>query len=394
MKFEELYKSLYSPDQNERILTADKMAQEYKNNGLNRSSDPAYVNNHIHTTFSFSPYTPSAAVYEAFSRGLVTAGIMDHDSLGGSQEFIKAAEAFGIASTVGTEIRVSFSGTPFEKIKLNSPDQKGIAYVAVHGIPHQNIKKLQSMLAPYREKRNIRNRQMIDRINSIVGGCGLKLDFENDVIPISEYNNGGTITERHLLFALSKKIRACYSSPDEIICFIRERMNIEIPDKVLSRIKENNPAYIEYDLLGLLKQSLIKRIYIDADDELMNVREYIEIARSVGALSAYAYLGDVKASATGDKADEEFEDGFLDELFYYSKETGFDAVTFMPSRNTLSQLNRVMSLCDKLSLFQISGEDINSPRQSFICDAISRPEFRHLIASTWKLIEHEKNKSK
>ena len=62
----------------------------------------------------------------------------------------------------------------------------------------------------------------------------------------------------------------------------------------------------------------------------------------------------------------------------------------MPTRNTLDQLKRVMALCDEHGLFQISGEDINSPRQSFVCEALSRSEFKHLIVSTWALIGHEK----
>lgn len=42
--------------------------------------DTYYVNNHIHTTYSFSPYNPTEAVYMAWKNGLKTAGIMDHDS--------------------------------------------------------------------------------------------------------------------------------------------------------------------------------------------------------------------------------------------------------------------------------------------------------------------------
>ena len=42
-------------------------------------------------------------------------------------------------------------------------------------------------------------------------------------------------------------------------------------------------------------------------------------------------------------------------------------------------------------MFQISGEDINSPRQSFIIRAMENPMFANLIDATWKLIEHEKN---
>ena len=61
----------------------------------------------------------------------------------------------------------------------------------------------------------------------------------------------------------------------------------------------------------------------------------------------------------------------------------------MPTRNTLDQLMRLRELCAKYDLFEISGEDVNSPRQSFECKALARPEFANLIVSTWALIGHE-----
>ena len=62
-----------------------------------------YVNNHIHTTYSFSPYTPTAAVYAAKKAGLSTAGIMDHDSVGGCGEFLEAGKILSMPVTVGFE---------------------------------------------------------------------------------------------------------------------------------------------------------------------------------------------------------------------------------------------------------------------------------------------------
>lgn len=50
---------------------------------------PQYINNHIHTTYSFSPYSPTAAVYAARMEGLCTAGIIDHDSISGAREFLE-----------------------------------------------------------------------------------------------------------------------------------------------------------------------------------------------------------------------------------------------------------------------------------------------------------------
>ena len=61
----------------------------------------------------------------------------------------------------------------------------------------------------------------------------------------------------------------------------------------------------------------------------------------------------------------------------------------MPSRNTACQLAEIMRRCDAGELFQISGEDINSPRQSFICKALADPKYKHLKVATYALIGHE-----
>ena len=98
---------------------------------------PQYANNHIHTTFSFSPYSPTAAVWAARRAGLTTAGIMDHDSIGGAAEFRRAAELAGIGATCGVEMRVSWMDTPFSKVHLNNPDQAGVGYVTFHSIREQ-----------------------------------------------------------------------------------------------------------------------------------------------------------------------------------------------------------------------------------------------------------------
>jgi hypothetical protein len=95
-------------------------------------------------------------------------------------------------------------------------------------------------------------------------------------------------------------------------------------------------------------------------------------------------------SVTGDKKAQAFEDSFLDELIAYIKQLGFLAVTYMPTRNTLPQLQRLMRLCEAHDLFQISGEDINTPFQSFVCEKLALPEFSQLIDASWALIGHER----
>lgn len=353
--------------------------------------DTYYVNNHIHTTYSFSPYNPAEAVYMAWKNGLKTAGIMDHDSACGAKEFIEAGKIIGMPVTCGIECRIDMSMTSLNGRRINNPDQKSVAYVAMHGIPHQNIDSVDRFLAPYREKRNIRNRKMCENISEIVRPYGFKLDFDTDVLPISNYAAGGSVTERHILFALAKKITARYKTPDEVLSFLENEMKISISPKLRGFIAEGEqtPNFYEYDILGVLKSDLVEKFYIPATDECPEAPDFIKMVHDNGGIAAYAYLGDVGNSVTGDKKAAKFEDDYLDELVGVLLELGFDAITYMPTRNTLAQLQRIMKICEDNKFFQISGEDINSPRQSFICRALDDEHFKHLIDNTYTLIGYE-----
>ncbi|MBQ8174164.1 MAG: PHP domain-containing protein [Clostridia bacterium] len=358
---------------------------------LPKPADTVYVNNHIHTTYSFSPYSPTKALYMAWQNGLKTAGIMDHDSVGGAKEFLAAAEVIGMPVTCGVECRVDMSKTVLCGKRINNPDQISVAYVAMHGIPHQNIDAVQEFFAPYREKRNARNRKMCANITALVAPYGLSLDFDADVLPISNYALGGSVTERHILFALTKKITARYKTPEEVIAFLRDEMKLSLSDKVKGQILagRDTPDFYEYDILGALKSNMVEKIYVDATDECPDVRDFIEMVHQNGGIAAYAYLGDVGDSVTGDKKAQKFEDDYLDLLVKVLRELKFDAITYMPTRNTLAQLQRLMKLCKENGFFEISGEDINSPRQSFICRALDDPNFGHLIDATYTLIHYE-----
>ena len=353
--------------------------------------DTIYVNNHIHTTYSFSPYNPTAAVYMAWQNGLKTAGIMDHDSVGGAREFLEAAQVIGMPVTCGVECRVDMSRTALNGRRINNPDQKSVAYVAMHGIPQQNIEKVDAFFAPYREKRNERNRKMCKNITDLVAPYGLSLDFDADVLPLSNYEKGGSVTERHILYALAKKITARYETPAQVVRFLKDEMHLAISDKVCDQIAngDQTPEYYEYDILGALKSNMVEKFYIDATDECPDVLDFVKMVHENGGIAAYAYLGDVGQSVTGDKKAQTFEDAYLDELVEVIKECGFDAITYMPTRNTAEQLDRLTKLCEDNGFFQISGEDINSPRQSFRCKALDNPAFGHLIDATYTLIGYE-----
>jgi hypothetical protein len=386
---EQMIENLNNPLREQRLAAAREVGAALKSGDLPKVDPGRDVNHHVHTTYSFSPYSPSCAVYKAYEAGLKTVGIVDHDSVSGAREFLEAADAIGILPTVGCECRVDMTATRLGMRRCNNPDQEGVAYVALHGIPHQMIDEVDKFFAPLRKYREDRDRKMTDRINTIMKSYSVALDYDRDVRPLSMAAEGGSVTERHLLFALAKKLMERFGMGQKLVDFLEKDMGETVPAKIRGYLLDGGNVNYAYDLLGFLKSGLISEVYIPASDECPPVADYIALAKRTGAIAAYAYLGDVGDSVTGDKKAQKFEDDWLPELFEMLDETGFDAVTYMPSRNTKEQLRRVRGLCKEHGLFQISGEDINSPRQSFVCLAQRDPEYADLYDSTFALIGSE-----
>ena len=347
---------------------------------------PQYINNHIHTTYSFSPYSPTAAVYAARMEGLCTAGIIDHDSISGAEEFIEAAEIIDIPVTIGMECRISMDGTRMEGRRTNNPDQIGCSYMTIQSVPHDKIDRLTQFFMPYRAARDERNKKMIAKINEMLG---MELDYEKDVLPLSMHHENGGVTERHLMYALAVAMVKKAGKGQSMVDYLAS-IGLNLNDKQKAQMLDTEYPFYEYDLLGLLKGAFVPKIYIDATDECPKLSEVVALCKEVDATLCYAYLGDVTASVTGDKKAQKFEDDYIEDVFECLKEEGVKAVTYMPTRNTMEQLEKLRGLCDQYGMFQISGEDINTPRQSFIIRAMENPMFANLIEATWKLIEHEK----
>jgi len=356
------------------------------------------INNHIHTIYSFSPYTPSMAALMAKNAGLVAAGSVDHDSIAAADEMIAACGFLGIGGCVGFELRVSFKsgsdGKPgsFASRKINNPDSEGYAYMTVQGIPSQSISGAADFLAPLRAERLKRTRAMTVSANGLLRDAGFSgIDFDCDVITRSKYGEGGGITERHLTAAIAEKVIMKFGKGQELVKGLKSKLGVAISPKLESLLSDPaNPHYL-YDLLGILKSELLPGIYIQPDEnECIPAERVTSFARSISAIPAYAYLGDVGESPTGDKKAEKFEDDFIEELFAELSGMGFLAVTYMPPRNTPEQLRVLRRLSAEHGLMEISGVDINSSRQSFNCPEVLREEFRHLLDTTWALIAHER----
>jgi hypothetical protein len=382
---------LNHPDRATRLAAAATVGAALRSGALARQVSDE-VNCHVHTRYSFSPYYPAMAAWKAIDSRLLAVGIIDHDSVSGCDEMLDAGAALGIAATAGFEMRVSFAGTRVAGRKLNNPDSVDIGYIAIHGLPRRSFAAAKAFLRPMWEARNRRNRRMVAAMNTLLAPLGITaLDFERDVVAISQAADQGSITERHLLAALAQRLLDATGGGEPLLHLLRDALRVDVPAKLAPLLTDGGNPHRLYDLLGVLKSGFLERIFIQPDaDECVPVEQAVAFGLRAGAMPVYAYLGDVAESPTGDKKAERFEDAFLDDLVAEVKRLGFVGITYMPPRNTCAQLSRLQELCRRHDLFEISGVDINSSRQAFTCPIILDPQFRHLVDATWALFAHER----
>ena len=382
------YEDLNNPSVEKRLTAVRALGEDCKA-GVEQTEE---VNNHVHSCYSFSPYSPTMIAVKGVEAGLRTVGIMDHDSVSGCAEFLEASKAVNIASTVGCEIRVNMDGTSMQGRKTNNPDEPNITYIALHGIPSNQFGAVEQFLKPTHEARIERDRREVDHLNRLLVERGAPtLRFEEDIRSISQAAHGGSITERHILYALSLKLIKVHGKGWPLIDFIEKQMQIPLAENLKEMLLDVDNPHFAYDLLGAFKAALVPDFFLPSSaEECMSVHKAVEFAHEIGAIPAYSYLGDVGESPTGDKKAEKFEDDFLDDLIPELSEIGFQAITYMPPRNIREQLVRLQKLCQANGLMEISGVDINSSRQSFNCPILLEPDFLHLADAAWALIAHEK----
>jgi hypothetical protein len=297
---------------------------------------------------------------------------MDHDSVSGAQEFLSAGQILCLPTTIGCEIRASFAGTPLEGRRINNPDQDSIAYLALHGVPHTEIAALDAFLQPLRQARGIRNRRMLANLNALLAPADIALDYDRDVLPLSLAAEGGGVTERHLLFALAKELLRRFAAPEALLQFLRGPLRLPVSAKVEAMLLDPANPWRAYDLLGLLKSELVDQFYVEATEECPPVAEVVAFAREHGIILAYAYLGDVADSVTGDKKPQKFEDDYLETCLTCNETSVYTGCYLHAIPQQREQIERC-AIYRKTSVFSITAKISITRRQPFVCEAMRDP---------------------
>ncbi len=362
MQREDLIKMLSHPSKRKRLKGVSLLKKaEADDSSLVPSKTGEDINLAIHTDYSFSPYSPSLAVYMAYKSGLSLAGISDHDTLSGAEEFKKAAEILNIEASYGVQLRVKANFG--KEMQFNSIYENNVAFVSIKGVPFSCVKKLNKRLESVRRARLARDREMTARLNARIKKFGMSVDFVRDVLKNSRFLGGGTITERHILFAFAKKICEKYSSAEEIKNFLKDGLKIGWDERFDLFLSDGKSPYFAYDLVDCIKNE-IRFFYVPATDAI-ELKEAVALAKEFGGLVTYNYLGGTVRHIGGEEKVFPAEDNNAEEIISVLAAAGVDGIECVMPNITDEKLSVIDELAAKYDMFVLPCFDINSPRQRF-----------------------------
>ena len=129
--------------------------------------------------------------------------------------------------------------------------------MALHAIPHGSFDRVDEFLRPIRAARGVRNRKMTARLAEIFAPYGISLDYDRDVLPRSQAAEGGSVTERHILWALGQNLIEKLGRGAPLVSFLRDTLGLSLSAKVTGYLSDTDNIHYDYDLLGLLKAEFV-----------------------------------------------------------------------------------------------------------------------------------------
>jgi hypothetical protein len=363
---EQLEQKLDSYDLAERKETLELLVQKARRGRIDFPSAHQLVNLHCHSFFSYNArgYSPSKFAWLARRQGLTAAGIVDFDVLDGLEEFLEAGRMLNLRTCVGLETRVFIPELADKQI--NSPGEPGVAYYMAVGFTAADLPalprghSLQQFLLSLRQTAQLRNRQLMQRVNSYL--APVELDHEKDVLPLTP---AGNPTERHLSLAYARKAHMLFRDTAQLVRFWADKLAVGA-DRLLPYLPEG------IELINLIRAKTMKQGgvgYVQPDKgSFPPLDRTNDFFLAAGAIPTFPWL---------DGFSEAEKD--IERLLGIAIASGTAAVNIVPDRNftpgvkdqKLANLYSFVNLACKMHLPVIVGTEMNSPGQKFVDDFAS-----------------------
>lgn len=357
----DLEPQLNSADGNERIAALRIIKSlERQDKSLVPRRLPNRARFNQKSVFSGTPNHPVNLVYHSYREGCSVCGVIDTLTTSASAELAEACSIVGITPLYGVELSVRCGEE--KGLRINSPLQHDLVNIYLLGVPECCLEALNERLAEKRSFRVERMRRMTENLNNRLGELGISLDFDRDILPLSEAENGGSLSEQHILRALCDRLISVYGMGASLLSVLGEEFDIVPSAKAeKSLLNAENPNY-RRDLTAVM-QNFVKEFYVEAKEECFAPEELSALAKECGGVIAYPYIGDIEQTLHGETVAEKYEDDFLEPLLEKLKECSVRAVCYRLTSNTPEQIERVRELCKQFGLMEISAGATLSRKQ-------------------------------
>ncbi len=168
------------------------------------------VDLHTHSTCSDGTFTPKELVAYGKKKGLKAIALTDHDTLEGISEALYYGEKFGIEVIPGIEISTEYENNELHIVGLFVSNES---------------EELKSALENLRKSREMRNIEMVEKLNNI----GVDISYEN----VLKRAGGGIVTRAHIA--------------GEVMALGYASSNNEVFERYIGKDK---PAYIKRNLMS------------------------------------------------------------------------------------------------------------------------------------------------
>lgn len=348
MQSEHLISKLNSKSGFIRKSTLKKLKKlEKKDSTLIPKKSDNCVNFNIHTTSSFSPYSPELGAYMAYKSGITLAGVCDFGSISSISEFEKSCQILQIAYVGGFELMVNH-------------ETAGDFLVSFYGINENNKEYFLNVLNDFRNTCKQKSLSLTENLNRKLKKFDLSLDFEKEVLPLSNHKKGGSVTLKHVYMALAQKIIALCGKGKSTADFIRDKLCFDIQECDYNLLCDMNDPYYVYDLISTLRRS--SKIHV-VENDYPSVQSVLSVAKEQGVICAYQYDGEnnwVQSETQTEKALLQFE-----ETLDFIKELGFNAVCICAKSLGLVTATAFTKLIQRKEMLVILNEKTEYPRNRF-----------------------------
>ncbi|MBQ7408532.1 MAG: hypothetical protein IJW13_04585 [Clostridia bacterium] len=308
------------------------------------------INLNVHTDFSFSPYSPSMAVYMAYKSGIKLACACNYGTLAGTKEFIKGCEYMGISALTGFEVT----------LQSKALGEHIAAFYCVGEADKNNA--FGPLLEQFRKICIERVKLVCDKINSMLEKHGLYVDFNKEILPLTKCNKGGNVTLKHLYMAVGKKIIQKFGQGKAAADFIRSSLCCDIEEGEYNLLCDYNDPFYEYDLISALRNNFSN---LDSGILPPDLKDYVALCKNRAVIIAYQYdcqSNWIKNLAESDKLVSDFK-ALLNKI----QKEGFNAVCISAKNLSSNLLCRIVDIIKEKNMLAIFTEKTEYPRNHFEC---------------------------